>query len=183
MFINSISESLHRGLASLIPKSIRRGFLKIIKIVQYLPVLWEDEDWDWNYILVLLRYKLERTSRCIQSNQIIVKEERDLIAKQIGVVTKLLQRAESDDYGDWLEKGIKSKYCEDFLAYLPKDSPLYSLMHGDGPDDYASRFTGADIEDIQRLWRESYLGAERMRSRDIDRAFKIMAKHIQYWWD
>lgn len=41
------------------------------KLSDYKKFLKNDHDWDWAYILRLLKYKLERTRKCIVSNHII----------------------------------------------------------------------------------------------------------------
>lgn len=52
---------------------------KIIKIFEYIPILWNDEDYDFEYLLMLLKYKLQRISKEIYKNDIIVKnEQRDI---------------------------------------------------------------------------------------------------------
>lgn len=164
-------------------QSLKKSAQKVIKICQYIPLLWADEDWDWEFILNLLKYKLQRTKICIKKNDIIAEEEQDEVTRQIGIVIKLLDRVEKDEYSDWLEREIQEKYCKDFLAYLPKDSALYELMHEGGPKDHDTRFSKEEREDIQAMWRKSYEVADRMRSRDIKRAMSVMAKHIQWWWD
>lgn len=41
-------------------------FLKIKKIFQYLPLLCKDEDWDFNYLLYLITFKLKRMKKAIK---------------------------------------------------------------------------------------------------------------------
>lgn len=55
---------------------IRRIISKIKKIINYIPILWNDEDWDFEYLLLLLRFKLNKIKDCIHKNDIIVKHEQ-----------------------------------------------------------------------------------------------------------
>ncbi len=39
---------------------IVRTYNKIIKLFQYLPVIWKNEEWDHSYLFILLQYKIKR---------------------------------------------------------------------------------------------------------------------------
>lgn len=54
---------------------IKRFFGKIFRIIDYIPVLWNDEDWDFEYILPILKKKIDRLGKCIRKNNIILRSE------------------------------------------------------------------------------------------------------------
>lgn len=54
---------------------IKRFFEKVLRIIDYLPILWNDEDWDYEYILPILRKKIDRIGKCIKNNKIITEHE------------------------------------------------------------------------------------------------------------
>ena len=59
---------------------LRRFIYKIVQICQWLPIIWNDEDWDFEYLLVLIQYKLKRMKACLWNNRIIEhKELKDTI--------------------------------------------------------------------------------------------------------
>lgn len=64
---------------------IKRFFEKIFRIIDYLPILWNDEDYDFEYILPILRKKVDRIGKKIYKNKIIApyenvyQETRDFI--------------------------------------------------------------------------------------------------------
>lgn len=62
---------------------IKRFLGKIIKIFQYMPLLWNDEDWDFQYLLDLIEFKLKRIKKCIRQNDIIVEHEINKIEQGI----------------------------------------------------------------------------------------------------
>jgi len=62
---------------------IKRFLGKIIKIFQYMPLLWNDEDWDFQYLLDLIEFKLKRIKKCIRQNDIIVEHEINEIEQGI----------------------------------------------------------------------------------------------------
>ena len=40
---------------------------KLIRLYQWLPVIWKDEEWDYNYLLDIIKYKLSRMEKVIGS--------------------------------------------------------------------------------------------------------------------
>ena len=56
------------------------------KAREYARFLRDDFDWDYAFILRLLRYKLERTRRCIVSNEIVVSAPR--VDRQIAATAR-----------------------------------------------------------------------------------------------
>lgn len=54
---------------------IKRFIGKILRIIDYIPVLWRDEDWDFEYIFPILRKKVDRVGKCIKNNNIILNSE------------------------------------------------------------------------------------------------------------
>lgn|SRR5574344_2581398 len=62
---------------------IKRLFNKIIKIFQYIPLLWEDEDWDYSYLLELIKFKLKRMRNNLEEYYIGGNGERIEVRKQI----------------------------------------------------------------------------------------------------
>lgn len=50
---------------------IKRFFKKIAKIISYLPILWRDEDWDFEFLVDLVAFKVERMSNCLGSSPFV----------------------------------------------------------------------------------------------------------------
>ena len=54
---------------------IKRFFNKIIKILQYIPLLWKDEDWDVAYLLRIIDFKVQKMVKYVRKNNYIIDEE------------------------------------------------------------------------------------------------------------
>lgn len=95
-------------------------FLKNIKrVLEWLPILWQDRDYDYSYILKLLHYKLERTKKCIVSNNIIV--EADKVAEEI------------TDTQECIQKALDSQFDDEWYEHF-KTEHMDVLPHGQCPD-------------------------------------------------
>ena len=72
---------------------MKKIVLKIKKIIEYIPVLWKDEDWDYAYLLELIKYKASMMKKAIIANDYVVKESIDEICNSIDITIKSI-----DDY-------------------------------------------------------------------------------------
>ena len=99
---------------------IRDFFSWIVKSFQYAWFLRHDRDWDYAHILILLRYKLLRTAKCIGSDKTSGSSAR--VYNDIVNLLIVLDRIIEDDYftpelSELLEK-------DDRLDINPHKTPL-----------------------------------------------------------
>lgn len=147
------------------------------KIREYRKILKDDEDWDWAYILRMLRYKLERTRKCIVKNGIIADAPK--VASQIRAVEILLDRVDKNRYYDQISKDFRKKYGR--LRMISGKARVDS--RGVPVTFKFERETPGNSKQIHRehlrLWRK----AELMQHSDLKKAFDLMLKDIWGWWD
>ena len=90
---------------------IKRFLKKIYKVLVFLPIIWDDEDWDFYYLLTLMETKLKCMQKYFEHSGIIVKEESDKVIKGIQETIEHIR-----DY----------KNCED-CEY--KIKPPFEILH------------------------------------------------------
>jgi hypothetical protein len=147
------------------------------KVRDYARLLKNDEDWDWAYIVRLLQYKLKRTRLCIESNKIVASSKK--IAKEIKTVEDLFESVLRNKYFDVIGKDFKKKYGSPKLVY-GKTEP------GSNSRPVSIQFRGETKTNRDRIHREFnrlHRRADRALERDLNKAFSLMAKNIQRWWD
>ena len=98
---------------------------KAQKYREWKEFLKDDEDYDWSYILRVLRYKLERTRKCIVANDIVADVKK--IERQIQEVEKLLKKVEEDKYLEEELKILEKKYGKRNLKIKSKPSSRKSM--------------------------------------------------------
>lgn len=143
-----------------------RWLRKIRKIIDYLPLLWQDEDWDFAYILRMLQYKLQRTRNAIESNDIV--ESAPEISEQIRIAEDAIERLLVDDYAPELCAAIEQKYGE----YVRPYSALQRRL-----------VTPENELEYQRELVQYSEEAQRLRQQDLDLLFRQLRDHIEGWWD
>jgi len=147
------------------------------KVKEYKEFLKNDHDWDWAYIIRLLRYKLERTRKCILENDIIKGSKK--VAREIQVVENLLDRVAEDNYFHEITKDFHKKHGK--LKSIYKKSEY-------GPNwlTSISKFTKETPQNRKRLhaqYARLWTKASKMQQDDLKKAFDLMNKNIWNWWD
>ena len=80
--------------------SVRHG---IVNIFRWIPVIWHDEDFDWEYLASVMEWKLRRMSRVFQKHGHHLFSDRD--ARRTLICAELLKRIRQDE---WLEPITRS---------------------------------------------------------------------------
>ncbi len=74
---------------------------KIKKLIEWLPIIWKDEDWDFAYLLILIKYKLSRMEKIIGSNKSFAAQWEDrkleLVKAQL-----LISNYQDDPVDEWI---------------------------------------------------------------------------------
>ena len=133
----------------------------IQRIVQYMPILWNGEDWDHTHLLALLQYKISRMSANIERNKNHVNWHIDFM--RMRSVEKMLERMIRDDYA--------RKEWNIHYKKWPRAKVVSVTMK--------STAGTPEGDSVKRIWE---LEAQR-RDADWDQCFKTLKGHLQAWWD
>ena len=129
----------------------------IENLIEWFPLIWADRDWDHNYLIEILRFKLSKMSKlhkdygnCVQS---------PTYAKQLKICSILCQRL------------LDKKYVTEEMDKLFVRKMNYNVS----PID-----TGIDDHDkFRRLANKEKL----MEKQDLELLTKMINKHLTKWWD
>ena len=158
-------------------RHVRAFFRNTFRILTYIPVLWNNEDFDHGYILELLRYKIKRTRDHIAHHQIHTEWERDV--KCMDHAIELLDRVIKDDYFMEEFRAHEAKWnpTGDFLARDKDGNPIES-------DEGSGYFKGREHSEPEmaefRIWADKKYAAE---AQDWHELWKLFDEHLKEWWD
>lgn len=145
------------------------------KIKEYAKILKDDFDWDYSYIIKLLLYKLKRTRECLVRNN--VGPDTQKIEKQIKEVEFLLNKFMEDKYDDF--------YLKDFYK-MYGDLELIEGEKVNGGVLVTTKFEREtpEISDaIHKMYRKIRNKSDKAKQKDLTKAFYLLGKNIQNWWD
>jgi len=155
-----------------IPRNLKR-------VIVWIPVIWNDSNWDYWAIFNILGFKLGRMEKDFMSDK-SVSVYAPIAAKQMRYAQFLIGRIMEDDYC----KEEREKHEERWGKLIWGSRP--SKSH---PDHFVldlhrvkARETGSDeIEKKQSL--EIMTLEEQRKEKDLDRLFRHIRKYINRWWD
>lgn len=147
-------------------------------ICEWIPVLWSNWDWDYNFLLITLRYKLHRMSKHISEHDHLVNSQK--YAKQMACCVDIIDRLLNNEYTTEEEKLHEDKWGELIMdSYPAEDYPgchtldIYRVKARESGEEEAERQETMQLHDLARARRE----------KDLDILFRIMRKNIERWWD
>lgn len=163
-YFNSWQYKVNRWLSN-VNHFITHPFQQVKRIIEYIPVLWHDEDWDWHYIFRMLRYKIKRTREhmaiCTARGE---NWERDNANMQRA--ENLLTRILDDDYmsKEWEEHHQK-----------------YPMEFEKTPEGmYRMKERG---EEVRAKTREITNKGTELYNKDWDELWELLKNQIGNWWD
>jgi len=152
-------------------------FHKIKRLVDWLPVIWNDYDYDYSSLYRIMRKKLSRMETSIRGGYALTSEDT---ADDIHFAVMLLDRLIANDY---LENALiphKRKWG-DIGDLITKELPG-GMLEWLGP-----KWEKADTEEKRLQAEEEFRRAGRRadwrREQDKNELFDTMKKHITGWWD
>ena len=83
---------------------MRHFFSRMRRLLRWIPVIWRNQTWDYQYTLNILGYSLEELAHCLE-NGMLVNGPRN--AKRIRCVCNLIQRIDNGTAWDMTSNAKK----------------------------------------------------------------------------
>lgn len=161
--LSRVCSLLHRGRIKLkylsISIHIRYFVTGLVNIFQWAPILYKDRHWDYTYIYIILRHKLDLQQKHLAKYGCHEEVDRDV--KNIKIAIELLRRIVEDDYETAAFEELREKDLLISIKDLQK----------------------ATSED--RLQKAKKVFAKHRKRKNGDKKFLFthLEKHIEEWWD
>lgn len=157
-------------------KSKKRKLKEVKRINKYVSFLEENHEWDYVYIIDLLRFKLKMTRKLFEKEGHSVPETNNEIVSQILEVEQLLRKVIDDEYFEPFQKEIEAKYGKSKLKFG-------KIKNGVGK--LTVKWDLQEEKQEEAINEQLRLGelATQMRKDDLKKAFDLMSENIWNWWD
>jgi len=154
-------------------------FTNIKRVIDYLPLIWNDRDWDHYFLISLMQFKLKRMKYYFDNHGIADMTENNEL-KALDFIIKIGDRYSSADDEEnshfyklhnkkWGELDIKSKDAGEGLSEL-----IFSRPNAN---------TEEEKEQERKEFLESTKVDERRRQRLKKYYFSALDKYVEYFWD
>jgi len=117
---------------------MKRFFRRVRRVIDFLPIIWKGEDYDYYYSLQLFKYQLERTADYIEKRDFI--ESAKDVASEIRTATTLLENV------------YEEKYIDEITAYSNENDTWVELNEALEKQDKAERIVWKFIAHNIRKW-------------------------------
>ncbi len=146
-------------------RKITRPFRRIKKIIDYIPLLWKDEDYDDFFILKMLQYKIKRTREHLIEHNIVegVEKMAELMKEAEDIITRFTE----EDY-----------FTKEWLEHIEK----YPTKWKDAGNGLSELYYD-DVENSRKGTRELSEKTRKAKEEDWNRLFDILKNHLLEWWD
>jgi len=144
--------------------NIKRFFYNIKNIYGWSKILWNDFDWDYNYLLKIMQYKLSKMKYYFENDTVICDDEAKKVSERIST-------------------------CLDACNHLVDMDFEYELIHKHYEkypirDDYWLEDINKPMTEIQRAeWLEMNRLVEEKTKEYESQLFDTMKEYYRWWWD
>ena len=148
-----------------------RNFIRGIKnLWKWFPIVWKDRDFDYHYLLILMKFKLKDIERFFSSDK-TMSVGIEKCAKNVKICRILLDRILKDDYSCW--DVHDKKWGRGKLSF--ENNTLEIIR--------SNVKTEKDKEVERKEFMRCYEQDVMLKDQDYEYLFKLLYKHIENWWD
>jgi len=158
---------------------IKNLYNKIKNLIIWFPIIWNDKNWDYAYLLQILEFKLTLMRNTLKDNDITTSANRQV--KQIDYALYLLKEK---NYIEKEEKLWESKWGE--KEYFPEE---FKGTHENKFVSYTRMWTTDKIkteEEYIQAYKEQmeiYDLEYKRKEKEWDRLFRHLKLYMRGWWD
>ena len=164
------------------------NFPRCIKIlIDYLPIIWGNYDWDHNYFIELIIFKLKRMEKRFNSKDCWIEQKEALrVVKEIKEVIDNLETYRGEPLEKEFEK-LDKEYGR--TEMISKPSILDEDDKFKNKDLTTIEFIRPKITDeetrkkIEKKNIDLIRKNERIKQTALKKAFALIGKNVENWWD
>lgn len=142
----------------------------IVHVISWIPVLWDDRDYDYLFLYIVIKHKLERMRRHHEKDKIIADWKE--VADQIGIAIDCLDRLIKDEYVD----DDYAKHVKKYGSFMDRGEMV------PGPNGasvmYKHVSKPGEVADMRRIGKVEHL----LIKSDLETFGKVFAEHSREWW-
>lgn len=159
----------------------KRKYRQVKNIIRWIPVLWNQFDFDYNYAIDVFKFKLLNIADFLESDKASCVGAKDR-ASRIRMIVRLMEKVYNEDYATEYQDKLKEIYGKEVF-----ESDFVDTEHGDGSSflKYKYELTESEekikeINDVKyKLFKESQVKQERAHKL----LWKLVEHNIRHWWD
>lgn len=174
--INMAKITLQRWLFdNWLSNKIKRSYQMVRKLIEWAPIIWEDHDFDGDYFLRIVKYKLQRMEKSFRSATCVVDNDKlaDEINNAIQIIKKILDnRYESEEI-----YRVEKSYNVSWTFKCIKKGEYYEAIRTP-----SRPLDKKEMEQYNKDISMAFKIAYEKKQNDLAEAFGLIAERLDYWW-
>lgn len=159
-------------------RKVKQFFKNIKKILDFLPIIWKHEDYDYRFSIELFKYSLQRQADFFENGETFSAYPKQT-ASRIRTAVNLMQKVYDEEYATEYFDIIETLYGETKYEFVPiEDGEYFSLKITNA---------GAVDEDHQKQIDEVKTEMMLLCRNKQERAHRVLWRFIEHnirgWWD
>jgi len=150
---------------------------KIKRLLRWLPIIWNDQDWDYGFLYVILRHKLSMMAEFFASDLPHLEGARE-VEDQLNYCIHLIDRITTYNYYEEYDREHKEMWGEKHMDFVDIDDDLCEVVMR-----YERDLTDEEYEIAEEMARINSVRAVNDKERDRNKLFQFISDHIEGWWD
>ena len=161
----------------------KRKYRQIQRVIDFLPIIWNGFDFDYNYSIELFKKQLQRQAKFLESDSAITLEAKNN-ASRIRTAIKLMDKVYDDEYAFEYAHTIEKLYGKSLYEFVELDE-----KDKKGDPYYRLKVTNENAvnekhqEEIDEVRREMMLLSDKKQKRAHKLLWSYIEHNIQRWWD
>lgn len=129
----------------------------IKNLISWFSIIWKDQNWDYSFLLKILRFKINNMIKCFEADSLHSTEP---YVKQMKFTLRVLDRI------------IEQNYMHpDFEKILDSHEDTMKVLVNENEEYYTK-----EQDEFWNKWSDHW------ETRDKELLFKVLQKHIEKWW-
>jgi hypothetical protein len=146
---------------------VNNFLVSIKRLYTWLPVLWEDRDWDYGFILDILEFKIKQSRLYIEKYGSHL--HKDIDTKSMRIAEILIDRIKNDKYSKLVLEEHAKKWGEyDFDGRYVTRTKVITKYDAE-----------LELAETQKIYEHK----EYLRKQDWDYLCKHLKDNMAKWWD
>ena len=139
--------------------------MRVKRFFDYAPLIWADEDYDKDFIYMMLKYKIQRTREHLADHK--MRGDWEVVCAEMLEAETIINRMLKEDYLQAEQDAHFAKWPR--VTSIDEDGNEYSEYTHDKPQGFEWREISERIRELERL--------------DEIRLGYLLTVSIQSWWD
>lgn len=144
----------------------------IISLVRWLPIIWNDRQWDQMYLFKILRVKFGLMEEFFNKDAINVEAQK--LGAEIKNCCDILDHLLEDPYFEMAFNSHNKKWGD--LAIVENDNGIIKLERANVKTDKDKKLESKEF--LKCCEKE-----DELINNDINLLFDTIKNRVQYWWD